>query len=224
MEPINCNAGTCPPRPNYLERVRELCVQHGIVLCFDEIITGFRVSLNGAQGLLGVTPDLTTLGKGVAGGIPFSVVAGRTEIMDQLTDRSVVGAGTFNGYPLGVASALATIKYLEKDDGAFYKRMEKVQNRLMGGLKDIAKKHSTPMLLQGAPGVFFYQFIEKEIAYNLQDWYPDSDHAKQKRFLQHLFDDGVLIMFRGRWYMSGSHTEKDVDRTLESVDKVMGKI
>jgi len=224
MEPINCNAGTCPPRHGYLERVRKLCDQYGIVLCFDEIITGFRVGLRGAQGLLGVTPDLTTLGKGVAGGIPFSAVAGKAEIMDQLTDRSVVGAGTFNGYPLGVASALATIRYLEKDNGAFYKRLEIIQNRLTSGLKDIAQKHSMPMLLQGAPGVFFYQFIYKEIAYNVQDWYPDSDHEKQERFRQLLFGEGVLIMFRARWYLSGGHTEKDIDRTLETVDKVMGII
>jgi glutamate-1-semialdehyde 2,1-aminomutase len=224
MEAINCNAGSCPPRTGYLERVRELCDEYGIVLCFDEIITGFRVGLSGAQGLLGVTPDLTTLGKGIAGGIPFSVVAGKAEIMDQLTDRRVVGAGTFNGYPLGVSAALATIKFLEKDDGAFYKRMAKIQNRLVNGLKNIAKKNSTPMLLQEAPGVLFYQFIDKEIAYNVQDWYPDSDHAKQERLRQLLFDAGVLIMFRARWYLSGGHTEQDVDTTLEIVDNAMAKI
>ncbi|UCB47196.1 MAG: aminotransferase class III-fold pyridoxal phosphate-dependent enzyme [Spirochaetota bacterium] len=223
MEAINCNAGSCPPRPGYLERVRELCDEYGIVLCFDEIITGFRVGLSGAQGLLGVTPDLATLGKGIAGGIPFSVVAGKAKIMDQLLDRSVVGAGTFNGYPLGVTAAIATIKYLEKDDGAFYKRVEKVQKRLTSGLRDIAKKHRTPMLLQEAPGVFFYQFIDKEIAYNVQDWYPDSDHVKQERLRKLLFDAGVLIMFRARWYLSGGHTEQDVDKTLEIVEKAMDK-
>ena len=82
--------------------MRELCDEYGIVFCMDEIITGFRVGLGGAQKALGVTPDLTTFGKGVAGGIPLSVVAGKAEIMDLCADRSVVGAGTFNGYPLGV--------------------------------------------------------------------------------------------------------------------------
>lgn len=95
MEAINANAGTCMPRPGYLERVRQLCDKYGIVLCFDEIITGFRVGLNGAQGLLGVMPDLCTLGKGVAGGIPFTCVAGKAKIMDLCTDRAVIGAGTF---------------------------------------------------------------------------------------------------------------------------------
>ena len=79
------------------------------------------------------------------------------------------------------------------------------------------------MLLQEAPGVFFYQFIDKEIAYNVQDWYPDSDHAKQERLRQLLFDAGVLILFRARWYLSGGHTEEDVDKTLEIVDKAMEK-
>ena len=223
MEPINCNGGSCPPRPGYLERVRELCNRYGIVLGFDEIITGFRVGLSGAQGLLKVTPDLTTLGKGVAGGIPFSVVAGKTEIMDMLRERRVIGAGTFNGYPLGVAAALATIRILEKDSGAFYKRMDKIQNRLMSGLKEVAKRYGTPMLMQGPRGVFFYQFIDKEVAYNVRDW-ADADHQKQERFRQLLFDDGILILFRGRWYVSGGHTEEDVDKTLEIADRAMREL
>lgn len=224
MEPINANAGVCMPRPGYMERVRELCDKYGIILCFDEIITGFRVGLSGAQGYLGVTPDICTLGKGIAGGIPFSVVGGKAEIMDLLTDRKVVGAGTFNGYPLGVSAALATVKYLEKDNGVFYNRLEKVQNKLMDGLREIAQKYSEPMLLQGAPGVFFYQFLDKDVAYNVSDWYPDSDHAKQERLREELFVNGILILFRARWYISGSHTEEDVDRTLEIVDRAMKKI
>ena len=193
------------------------------MLGFDEIITGFRVGLSGAQGLLGVTPDLTTLGKGVAGGLPFSVVAGKAEIMDVLRERKVVGAGTFNGYPLGVAGALATIKILEKDNGAFYKRMDQIQNRLMSGLREIAERYSTPMLLQGPRGVFFYQFIDKEVAYNVRDW-ADADHEKQEQFRQLLFDDGILILFRGRWYLSGGHTAEDVDKTLEVADRAMRKL
>ena len=144
--------------------------------------------------------------------------------MDLLTDRTVVGAGTFNGYPLGVSAALATVKYLEKDNGAFYKRLEKVQNKLMDGLREIAQKYSEPMLLQGAPGVFFYQFLDKDVAYNVSDWYPDSDHAKQERLREELFVNGILILFRARWYISGSHTEEDVDRTLKIVNNAMKKI
>lgn len=224
MEPINCNGGSCFPKPGYLERVRELCDQYGIVLCFDEIITGFRVGLNSAQGLLGVTPDLCTLGKGVAGGIPISMVAGKSKIMDLCTERIVVGAGTFNGYPLGVAAALATIKILEKDGGAFYKERTRIQKKLTDGLKEIAKKHNQTMLLQDNLGVVFFQFIDKDVCWNMGDWINDADHEKQEKFRQLLFDEGILILFRGRWFMSGGLTDKDVERTLETVDRVMEKL
>ena len=224
MEPINCNGGSCFPKPGYLERVRELCDQYGIVLCFDEIITGFRVGLNSAQGLLGVTPDLCTLGKGVAGGIPISMVAGKSKIMDLCTERIVVGAGTFNGYPLGVAAALATIKILEKDGGAFYKERARIQKKLTDGLKEIAQKHNQTMLLQDNLGVVFFQFIDKEVCWNIGDWINDADHEKQEKFRQMLFDEGILILFRGRWFMSGRLTDKDVERTLKTVDKVIEKL
>jgi len=224
MEPINCNGGTCWPRPGYLERVRELCDKHNIVLHFDEIITGYRVGLNGAQGLLGVTPDICTLGKGIAGGIPITVVGGKSAIMDQCIDQSVIGAGTFNGYPLGVMAALATLKYVEKDNGVFFENLAKVQKRLMNGMREIANRFNTPMCLQGATGVIFYQFIDKEVCYNVEDWMKDSDHKKQEKFLQLLFDNGILIIFRGRWYISGSHTNADVDHTLEIVEKVFKQL
>jgi glutamate-1-semialdehyde 2,1-aminomutase len=217
MEPINCNAGSCPPKPGYLERVRELCDQYGIVLWFDEIITGFRVSIGGAQAVLGVTPDIATFGKGIAGGIPFSAVAGKKEIMDLCTDRTVVGAGTFNGYPLGVAAALACIKILEKDNGAFYQRLDEVQGRLMSGLREVAKRHSTPMCLSATRGVLFYLFIDKEAIYSVEDW-ADSDAARQERLRQYLFDNGALTLFRGRWFLNGGLTFADVDKTLEMVD------
>ena len=224
MEPINCNGGSCPPKPGYLERVRELCTQYGIVLCFDEIITGFRVGLNSAQGLTGVLPDLCTLGKGVAAGIPISMIAGKSKIMDLCTDRTVVGAGTFNGYPLGVAAALATIKILERDGGAFYKERALIQKKLTDGLKEIAQRHNQTMLLQDTLGVVFFQFIDKQICWNMGDWMKDADHAKQEKLRQKLFDEGILILFRGRWFMSGGLTEKDVDRTLNTVDKVFKEL
>jgi len=173
------------------------------VLCFDEIITGFRVGFNGAQSVTGVTPDLCTLGKGIAGGIPFSSVAGKAKIMDLCTDRSVVGAGTFSGYPLFVAASLATLKYIEKDDGVFFKKMDKVQRRLMAGMKKIAQRNSTPVCVQGLMNLIFYQFLDKEVVYNVEEWMPYYDAVKQEKFRQLLFDNGVLIIFRGRWYFSG---------------------
>ena len=224
MEAINANGGSCYPKPGYLERVRELCDQYGIVLCFDEIITGFRVALNGAQGLLGVTPDLTTLGKGVAGGTPISVVCGKAEIMDLCADRTVVGAGTFNGYPLGVAAALATIGYVEQDDGAFFRNMAAVQARLVAGQREIAARRGHRMLIQDCPGVMMFYPADLDRAWTIGDWYSIADHATGERIRSLLFERGVLTLFRGRWFFSGAHTNADIDRTLEILDGAMADL
>jgi glutamate-1-semialdehyde 2,1-aminomutase len=223
MEPILCNSGCCPPRLGYLEKVRELCTKYGIVLCFDEVITGFRVGLNCAQGLFGVTPDITTFGKALAGGVPMGAVAGKKEILDLLFTRRVIGAGTFNGYPLGTAASLASLKILEKDNSAYYRKVDKLQGRLMAGLKEIAKRRGIPVLIQGPRGVFYYQFINREIAYSPRDL-KEADIEKQNRFRTILAEEGILIMWGGRWYVSGALTEADVDKTLECVDRVMGKL
>ncbi len=136
MEIYDSNGGNCPPRPGYLERVRELCDKYGILLCFDEVITGWRVGLSGAQGEVGVTPDIACFGKAMAAGLPMGAVAGRRDIMNLLAERKVVGAGTFNGNPLCLAASLATIKILERNNGAFYQKIERIQNQLIDGLKE----------------------------------------------------------------------------------------
>lgn len=220
MEPILCNGGGCMPRPGYLERVRELCDRYGIVLCFDEVITGFRTGLGGAQARLGVTPDLATFGKAMAGGLPMSAVAGKKKILDLLRDRKVVGAGTFNGYPLGVAAALATIRILEKGDGAVYRRIDRLQARMTHGLKEISERRGVPALIQGPRGVFFYLFSEKEEARSVRDL-TDVDWRKQVRFYNKLSEAGVLLMFFGRWYVSSALTDDDVDTVLEATDRTL---
>lgn len=222
MEPILCNAGCCPPRPGYLERVRELCTKYGIVLSFDEIITGFRVGLNSAQGKLGVTPDIATFGKAMAGGFPMAAVAGKKEILDLLIQQRVIGAGTFNTNPCGLAAALAAMKILEKDDGAFYRKIGGLQNRLMNGLKEVSKRYGIPMLIQGPTGVFWTEFIDKEIAYSARDL-RGADAERQTDFRLLLLEEGILS-YRGRWYVCGGLTEADVDKTLECADRVMGRL
>jgi len=223
MEPIVCNFGALPPRPGYLEKVRELCNRYGIVLSFDEIITGFRVDIGGAQRLLGVTPDIATFGKALAGGIPMSAVAGKKEIMDALTDCRVVGAGTFNGYPFGVAAALTTISILEKDNGAVYKKIETNQNRLTSGFKEISNRRGIPALVQGPRGCFYFLLVDKEIAYTAQDL-NEADQEKHKKLRLLLLDEGLITLHRGRWYVTAGLTEADVDTTLEAVDRALGKL
>ena len=135
MEAVLCNNGCCPPRPGYLEKVRELCSKHDVLLCFDEVITGFRMSIGGAQQSLGVTPDIAVFGKALAGGLPLSAVAGREDVMALLKDNIVLGGGTFNSFPLAMASGLATMALLERNDFAVYEQLDSVQNKVAESLR-----------------------------------------------------------------------------------------
>jgi len=225
MEPIHCNRGCCPPRPGYLERVRELCTKYGIVLCFDEVITGFRVALNSAQGLFGVTPDLATFGKAIAAGLPLAAFAGKKEIMDLILEGRVVSGGTFGRYPLGLAASLTSIKMLEKDNGAFYKKIDSIQKPLVDGLKEISQRRGIPFFIQGTRGVFLTRFIDigQEVAYSGKD-FAGVDMKKERRWAELMAEEGILLMFGGRFYISSAHTEADVARTLECADRVMSKL
>lgn len=221
MEPILCNGGGCPPRPGYLEKVRDLCDRFGIILSFDEVITGFRVGLGGAQKELGVTPDIATFGKAMAAGMPIGAVVGKKNIMDQLLDRKVIGAGTFNGHPLGIAACLATIRILEKDDGAVYRHIDVVQKRLGEGLKEITRRHGFPVLIQGPRGALFHHFLEGDVVYSAEKLHMGADNQNYAKFLSRLTDQGVLVLMGGRWYISAAVTEADVDETLDRVDTAM---
>ena len=125
LEPILCNGGCILPADGFLQELRDITARHGIVLIFDEVITGFRVHLNGAQGLYGITPDLATFGKAVAGGFPLSVIAGRREILKLIEDATVLHGGSFNGNPTVLAASEATLEELSRDDGAALKAAQR---------------------------------------------------------------------------------------------------
>jgi len=222
MEPINCNGGCCMPLPGYLEKVRELADRYQVVLCFDEIITGFRVGLHSAQGLLGVVPDLATFGKALAGGLPLSAVTGKKAIM-ALLEKGLPGPGTFNGNPLATAGALATIRHLKKDNAAFYENLGRLQQRLTNGLKQIFARYSIPALIQGPPGVFSLRFVDRKIAHNAGE-FADMDLNRFRRFYSALRGMGILIYHDGRWYLCGGHTEADIDQTLACVEQSMAQL
>lgn len=225
MEPILCNAGCCPPRPGYLERVRQLCSEYGVVLCFDEVITGFRVAINSAQGWLGVTPDVATFGKALAGGLPLAAFAGKSDLMDLLLEKKVVSGGTFGRYPLGLAAALASIRILESDDGAFYRKIDHIQKQLTDGLKEISRRLGIPMFIQGTRGVFITRFMEtdREVAYTVTD-FASVDTQKERRWAELMAEEGIILMFGSRFYISSAHTGADVDRTLAGAERVMRKL
>jgi glutamate-1-semialdehyde 2,1-aminomutase len=222
FEALVCNHFCLMPQPGFLERIRELCDEYGVVMSIDEVITGFRLGLDGAQGHFGVTPDISTLGKAVAGGMPFSAVVGKAEILDQLQHGTVLGPGTFNGYPLGMRAALATLRILERDGGAVYGEMEALQDELMRGLEELAKKHGLPMRVQGARGVFFTMFgLDPDTVVYTDDDLAGLDFGLYLKFWAGMQQEGVITLVGGRWYPSIAHTRTDVEQTLEAADRVM---
>lgn len=145
------------PAPGYLQKVRQLCDQYQVVLIFDEIITGFRMGLGGAQQLFGVTPDLTTLGKAIAGGgVPVSALVGRADIMKLLVDKKVIHAGTFNGYPLGTAAVKATLEMLGRNGGQAMHSMNRHAEMMHDILCQEAVKVGLPLIVQGPSGCASY--------------------------------------------------------------------
>ena len=169
-----------------------------------------------------MTPDLATFGKAMAGGLPFSAVVGKAEIMEQLRERGVLGPGTFNGYPLGMRAASATLKILEKDDGAVYKEMDRVQKMLEDGLQEIAGKHGRTLRIQSERGVFFTAFgVDKDNVLYTEEDLAALDLETTLGFWAAMAQEGILVLAGGRWYMSIVHTDKDVETTLQAADKVM---
>ena len=221
MEPILCNFGCCPPREGYLEGVRDLCSKHDVLLCFDEVITGFRVALGGAQAALGVTPDLATFGKALAGGFPLSAVAGRADVLQLLRDNRVLGPGTFNSFPPSLAAAIHTIDTLAANDGACYRVVEARQRQLSEGLAVICADHGHPCLLQGPLGVIYFDFVDKSAAYVPEDL-AERDAAEFERFRALWGKEGVLMGGGGRIFISPNHTEDDIEQALAAADRAMG--
>ncbi len=223
MEAVMCNNSCCPPRLGYLESVRELCNQHQVLLAFDEVITGFRVGLDGAQGHFGVIPDLAIFAKALAGGMPLSVVAGKAEVMNTLAENRVLGGGTFNTFPLAMAGGLVSLDMLSKNNGEYYQKVDRCQIQLVDGIKQIADNHGHKLLIQGIRGMIYLGFTDLQVA-----WTPaelvSSDFDKQQRFRTLLHAQGVIIGGGSRMVISGELTDKDIADTLERVDRSMSKL
>ncbi|MBW2369181.1 MAG: aspartate aminotransferase family protein [Deltaproteobacteria bacterium] len=218
MEPVMVNLSGCMPEHGYLEGVRDLCTRYGVVLIFDEVLTGFRIGLKGAQGYFGVTPDMTTLGKALGGGFPVSAFCGKQEIMDLITRTEVVAGGTYNGHPLAMAAVIATIEELEKDDGAAYKRIEEYGTMFKKSLEDMAQKYGQTLLLQGFPGAWTFTFTSKKKIVNHKDSL-DTSLAKVAQYGSLLKERGVLTSLR--FCTSAAHTEKDVGEALDRAEDAM---
>ena len=214
------------PKPGFLEKIRELCDKYNVVMSMDEVITGFRVNIGGAQAVLGVTPDICTMGKAIAGGFPISCVGGKKEIMEVLRNGRVIGPGTFQGYGLGMMATKACLEILSENNCAVYKKIYEIQEKLMDGLVDLSNKYNIPLTITEATGVFSALF---GIPGGRRKLYYDSetegfDRKMSNAFQTYMQENGVFLMFGGRWYINAQHTIEDVEKTLIAADKSMKKL
>ncbi len=220
MEPVMINLNGCLPEPGYLEGVRELCTRHGVVLIFDEVVTGFRMGLGGAQAHFGVIPDMAIFAKAMGGGVPVSAFCGKREIMDVITRTEVIAAGTYNGHPLAMAAVIATIEELEKDDGAAFERINTLGNVLADRLRDRFRRHGVPLILQGFPGAWTIAYSEAGKIINHRDSVEQGDTwAKGLLFSELMSKYGVIV--QARFCTSAAHTDSEVDETLQCADKAI---
>jgi glutamate-1-semialdehyde 2,1-aminomutase len=215
LEPILCNTGVIPAAPGFLEAIRTWCSRDGAVLIFDEVITGFRVALGGAQSLAGVVPDLTVFGKAVANGFPMSAVAGRRDLMGTLVRGGVLHGGTYNGNPPAMAAARATLDVLAHDGGAAYAAITATGRALMEGLRQAGAERGVPVLTQG-PGPVFQMWVTDRAAVTDAAAARATGAAEGELFAQAMRRRGVRVLPSGRWLLSLAHTAEHVARTLEA--------
>jgi glutamate-1-semialdehyde 2,1-aminomutase len=217
-EPLLCNSGCIPPAPGFLEFLREITSWNNALLIFDEVITGFRLALGGAQQFYGVIPDLATFAKAVGGGFPLSVLAGKAAVMELIANGTVVHAGTLNGNPLALAAAKATLDTLRCGEDSIYKQLWSLGDKLRDGLRERLAAKGIPAAVNGGGPVFQISFQEET-----PRTYRDTLKANRQLysdFVVALLDEGVLGLPDGRWYISAAHTESDVEQTLAAVDRL----
>lgn len=209
-EPICVNGGSIMPADGYLQSLRDLCDKYGIVLIFDEIITGIRTGLGCAQSLFGVTPDLTLLGKALAGGgIPVSAIVGKEKIMSLYTSKNVIHAGTFNGYPAGMAAVNVTLDILGRDNSSSLKKMNETVKKIHKIIKEQADRVGIPMVIQGYPSCAAYHCCENELTTPSEYNYDIT--TRDVIINAYLQRNGVLISSVSRIYPNISLSDDDVD-------------
>ena len=216
-EPIACNQGVIEPNVGYLEGLRSLCDRFGALLIFDEVQTGVRLNLRGAQEMCGVTSDLTCLGKAISGGLPVSVIGGKESVMRHISDRQVFQAGTYNSNPLCLAAIPVVLDRL--GEAGTYEEMTRISHRLRDGLATVIEPIGG--YVQGSTTVFGIGFGPGPIRNMREAWRNDAE--KMMRFKMALRIRGVYTKPTPRdiWYVSTEHTDEDVDITLDAASRAV---
>lgn len=218
VEPVAGNMNCIPPAPGFLEALRECCDTHATVLIFDEVMTGFRLAPGGAQEVYGVTPDLTTLGKVVGGGLPVGAFGGRKDIMASIAPLGpVYQAGTLSGNPLAMAAGIAMLDAISEP--GFHARLAESTERLTRGAREVAARHSVPFTTNHVCGMFGFFFTESEQVTSFAE-VSSCDVGFFKRFFHGMLDAGVYLAPSAfeAGFLSVTHDDTVIDATLEAMD------
>lgn len=223
VEPVAGNMGTVPPREGFLEGLREICTNEGIVLIFDEVMSGFRVAYGGAQELYGVTPDMTTLGKIIGGGLPVGAFGGKREIMEKLSPSGgIYQAGTLSGNPLAMSAGIATLNILKQP--GFYQQLEDKSRAVAEGIAKAAKDAGYPIYSTRVGSMFCAFFTRNEV----RDW-PGAAQCDTKAFAKYflgMLDEGIYLapsQFETA-FVSAVHSETDIEKTISAAAKCFKNI
>ena len=215
VEPIVGNANCILPKPGYLKHLRELCTKYGTILIFDEVMTGFRVALGGAQARYGITPDLSTFGKIIGGGMPVGAYGGRRDLMERIAPSGpIYQAGTLSGNPIAMAAGLATLELIQAP--GFYQALETRTNQLCDGLEGVAAAAGAPVTTNRSCAMFGLFFTDRKV-----ESYADAttcDIVAFRRFFHGLLKRGVYFAPSAyeAGFLSSAHGDDEIDRTLEA--------
>ncbi len=221
LEPVIGNAGLILPEPGYLEFLRELTKEYGVLLIFDEVMTGFRVALGGAQEYFNIEPDLTTLGKIIGGGLPVGAYGGRREIMEMVAPAGpMYQAGTLSGNPLAMTAGLTCLKKIQEP--GFYDELDKKSKYLIDGMKAASKE--VPMQFSHLGGMFGFFFSAEKVK-NYEDA-KNADLDFFKKYYAAMLDEGIYLAPSAfeAGFMSAAHSYEDLDKTIEAHKKVLEKL
>jgi len=223
IEPVAGNMNCIPPVAGYLEGIRKLCDEHKVVLIFDEVMTGFRVSLSGAQGHFGITPDLTTLGKVIGGGMPVGAFGGKREIMEYIAPLGpVYQAGTLSGNPIAMTAGLKTLELISAD--GFYDELSAKVSKLVEGIKQAANDVDIAMTSNQAGGMFGLFFTTQQVTSFEQATQCDAE--KFKAFFHGMLAEGIYLAPSSyeTGFVSSTHTDEDLQKTIDAAARVLANL
>lgn len=225
VEPVMANMGLIPPRDGFLGRLRDITERHGILLIFDEVVTGLRLSPGGAQRLYGIKPDITTLAKALGGGFAIAAVGGRRDVMESLApDGRVYQASTFAGNPVSVSAAIAAVKTVNEIGGRMYPRLERNCARLAGGVADAAADAGVQVQVNRLASMMQVFFSRRPVTDH--DSAKASDAAKFGRLFRSLLGSGIFVapsQFEAV-FLSDSHTDEDIDYVISAYGRALGEM